>query len=106
MILDEVLMIYYDEPQNIAEKQIYERLHRSPYRNYLRKKRPGGQSVVYFMLIDKTEKILELHQKLEDEKMTASLKILVYHEFCISLYYKVRPTPLAPSRAYEDGLAA
>ena len=78
VILDDILVIYYDEPQNMAEKQIYERLHRSPYRNYLCKKRPGGQTVVYFMLIDKTERILELHQKLEDEKMTASLKILVY----------------------------
>jgi hydroxymethylpyrimidine pyrophosphatase-like HAD family hydrolase len=78
VILDDVLMIYYGEPENTAEKKIYEKLHRSPYRNYLKKNRPDGQTVVYFMLIDKTEKINSLRQKLGRSKIAGSLKILVY----------------------------
>ena len=78
VILDDVLMIYYGEPENTAEKKIYEKLHRSPYRNYLKKNRPDGQTVVYFMLIDKTEKINSLRQKLGRSMIAGSLKILVY----------------------------
>ena len=34
VILEDVLLIYYDKLENDAEKKIYDTLHRSPYRNY------------------------------------------------------------------------
>ena len=78
VILDDLLLIYYDEPQNHAAKEIYRTLHRSPYRNYLRKKRPEGHPVVYFMVIDTDEKIEKLYQLLHGEGFLDGLKVVKY----------------------------
>ena len=60
IILEDVLIIYYDALKNAAEKDIYGKMHKSPYRNYLNKERPRNHPVVYMMCIDKTEKIEQL----------------------------------------------
>ena len=78
VILDDVLLIYYEEPGNEAEKKIYSKLHRSPYRNYLKKERPSEQAVVYYMLIDTEERILLLQKELEDAGYGIKFKILSY----------------------------
>ena len=58
IILEDVLIIYYDELKNTAEIDIYEKMHKSPYRNYLNKERPKDHPVVYMMCVDETSKIL------------------------------------------------
>ncbi len=78
VIIDDVLLIYYGEFHNEAEKKIFEQLHRSPYRNYLNKPRPAMHPVVYFMLIEKTERIQELKSQLDKEIETWNLKISMY----------------------------
>ncbi|MCR4637094.1 MAG: FUSC family protein [Butyrivibrio sp.] len=78
IILEDVLIIYYDELKNVAEKDIYGKMHRSPYRNYLNKKRPKNHPVVYMMCIDKTEKIEQLLLEIEKSDIYHELKILVY----------------------------
>lgn len=78
VILEDVLLIYYEKLDNPAEKQIYDKLHRSPYRNYLNKPRPRGHAVVYFMLIDKTEKVQRLLNEMTDEGITGLFKVVVY----------------------------
>lgn len=78
VILGDVLLIYYDELNNVAEKGIYETLHKSPYRNYLKKARPKEHAVVYFMLIDKTERVEALLKDMEVSGIEKELKILCY----------------------------
>lgn len=78
VIIDDVLIIYYDEPHNNAAKDIYNKLHRSPYRNYLKKERPEIHPVVYFMLIDETKKIDGLYDSLLHEGLVDELKIIKY----------------------------
>ena len=78
VIIDDVLIIYYDEPQNEAAAKIYDQLHRSPYRNYLKKKRPDKHPVVYYMLIDVTERIDRLYEHLSDEGLFEGLKVMKY----------------------------
>ena len=60
IILEDVLIIYYDELKNTAEIDIYEKMHKSPYRNYLNKERPKDHPVVYMMCVDETRKIEQL----------------------------------------------
>ena len=60
IILEDVLIIYYDELKNTAEKDIYGKMHKSPYRNYLNKERPKDHPVVYMMCVDETRKIEQL----------------------------------------------
>ena len=78
VILDDVLIIYYKELVNDAEKDIYNKLHKSPYRNYLCKKRPDTHPVVYMMCIDKTEKIEKLVTELREDEIYKELKALTY----------------------------
>lgn len=78
VILEDVLLIYYDKLENDAEKKIYDTLHRSPYRNYLNKPRPGNHSVVYFMVVDRTKKVKMLLEEMDTAGVTEQFKILSY----------------------------
>lgn len=78
IILEDVLIIYYDALKNAAEKDIYGKMHKSPYRNYLNKERPKGHPVVYMMCIDKTEKIAHLVKDIKESEINDELKILTY----------------------------
>ena len=78
VILEDVLIIYHGELANDAEKDIYEKMHKSPYRNYLNKKRPDDHAVVYMMSIDKTEKIEKLVSEIKESEVYDELKILSY----------------------------
>lgn len=78
VILEDLLIIYYSELQNPAEKAIFQELRRSPYRNYLNKERPATHPVVYFMSIDTTERIEALYTELEQNGYTSSFKVLHY----------------------------
>lgn len=78
VILEDVLIIYYNELKNTAEKDIYGKMHKSPYRNYLNKERPKNHSVVYMMCIDETEKIRRLEAEIKESEIYDELKILTY----------------------------
>ena len=78
IILEDVLIIYYDELKNAAEKDIYGKMHKSPYRNYLNKERPKSHPVVYMMCIDQTEKIQQLSLDIKKSDIYDELKILSY----------------------------
>lgn len=88
-LFDEILMIYYSDLKNDAEKSIYNDLRKSPYRNYARREPSSDDKIIYLLLIDETEKILEFREKLgmyEDE-----LKILCYssHDYKGFSYIKI-----------------
>ena len=78
IILEDVLIIYYDELKNTAEIDIYEKMHKSPYRNYLNKERPKDHPVVYMMCVDETRKIEQLVEDIKRSDIYEELKILSY----------------------------
>lgn len=78
VIMEDILVIYHQELQNDAEKDIYSRLYSSPYRNYLYAKLPEGSNCIYLMCIDRTAKIEAAYQTLEREGYANRLKILYY----------------------------
>ncbi len=78
VILEDVLLIYYRKLVNEAEIDIYDKLHKSPFRNYLNKERPYDHLVVYMMCIDLTERILELVKEIKDAGLDTELKMLCY----------------------------
>jgi hydroxymethylpyrimidine pyrophosphatase-like HAD family hydrolase len=78
IILEDVLIIYYDELKNTAEIDIYEKMHKSPYRNYLNKERPKDHPVVYMMCVDETGKIEQLSRDIKESDIYDELKILTY----------------------------
>lgn len=78
VIIEDVLIIYHDDLKNEAEKKIYEKLHRSPYRNYLNQPRPDTYPVVYFMVIHEKEKIRQACEELGEAGMYERFKVISY----------------------------
>lgn len=78
VVKDDMCAIYYDEFSNEVCEKIYTKLRKSPYRNYIKAELPKGDAVVYFMLIEKKEKIEKLYAFLEKNNITNAYKIKVY----------------------------
>lgn len=78
VIIDDMLVIYYQETTSRAYQMIIQKLRKSPYRNYVRREVPDGEKVVYFMMIERKERIDQLYQELLAEGFGTRLKILCY----------------------------
>lgn len=75
IVMEDVLLIYYEDSENVYYNSTIEKLRKSPYRNYLKKNGTVKQNVVYFMIVDTIEKIKELYHRLQQEEIFANLKI-------------------------------
>lgn len=78
VIIDDCLLIYYEELENEAECKVFEKMHSSPYRNYIKAELPENTSVVYFMMLDQTEKLQHFFNLLQKKGYGEQLKILFY----------------------------
>lgn len=65
VIVDDLLVIYYKNLQNKAEKDVFEIKRRSPYRNYVKAREPVYENVVYYYMIHQKDKIDALYKKME-----------------------------------------
>lgn len=77
-ILEDMVVIYYGEFQNHAEEDIFATMRKSPYRNYLKRELPKGDTPVYFMLIGEMEEMRGFYEKLLYQDFAKRLKILFY----------------------------
>lgn len=77
IVIDDTLLIYYQDFQNEIQKRLVEELRNSPYRNYIKRPVPE-EEVIYFMLIYPNEKIEEIYSLLEGHGITEKLKVLKY----------------------------
>ena len=79
MILDNMLVIQYQELQNDAEKDIYDKMHTSLYRNYTTMNLLPEAECVYFMIIQPKQRIQticeEMKRKEEFQKLGSILMI-------------------------------
>lgn len=78
VVIDDVLVIYYNELGNRAEQEIYKQMRKSPYRNYMKRPLPENENVVYFMMIEKKERIEKLYEKISTQEWADECKILMY----------------------------
>lgn len=78
VIIDDMLIIYYKETEDKVNTELVEKLRSSPYRNYVMRPLPDDEAVVYFMLLDKTDKIHDFYQKFEAEGLSSQLRIIKY----------------------------
>ena len=78
VIIDDMLVIYYDEMKDENQKKLIAEMRKSPYRNYVRRDLPEDQDVVYLMILYKRQMIEEFYHVLEKEGYTKELKILKY----------------------------
>lgn len=78
VIIDDTLLIYYSDWQDTINKSLVEKLRVSPFRNYIKREFPGDENVVYFMLLDTTDRIESFFLKLKEKGYDKNLKILKY----------------------------
>lgn len=78
VVIDDMLVIYYDKSEDEVHNNLIRELRRSPYRNYVDRPYPEDEDVVYFMLLHPTEVIEAFYKKLEDAGITKELKVLKY----------------------------
>lgn len=78
VIIDDTLLIYYQDTEDEINKAMLDKLSISPYRNYIKREFPKDENVVYFMLLDKTEKIDAFYQRLTEAEYDKKLKIIKY----------------------------
>jgi len=78
VVVEDSVIIYYDEFKNPVEKKIYDTLRSSPYRNYIKEELPERYGAVYLMIIDEDEKIEQLYKELDELGYTENFKILKY----------------------------
>ncbi|OLR58501.1 hypothetical protein BHF70_02010 [Anaerostipes sp. 494a] len=78
VVIDDSLIIYYEELNNEAVLKIYQQMKKSPFRNYIKHSLPKGENVVYFTIIDERGKIEKLHQRLLEQQWINEYRIVMY----------------------------
>lgn len=78
VIIDDMLIIYYQETEDAVNQELVRKLRTSPFRNYVLRPLPEEESVVYFLLLDKKERIADFYRKLEQEGFAEQLRIITY----------------------------
>lgn len=78
VIIDDTLLIYYQDTKDEVNQALVKDLKSSPYRNYIKRDYPGDEKVVYFMVLDRTEKIHMFYDYLVELGYDKKLKIITY----------------------------
>ena len=78
VIIDDTLLIYYRDSEDEVNRRLVNELKVSPFRNYIKREFPGDESVVYFMILDKTEKIDAFYEILVKKEYDKRFKVLKY----------------------------
>ena len=78
VIVDDMLMIYYEDMEDDNQINLVKRMRRSPYRNYIKKELPRDQAVVYFLLVYPDDIIWDFYEFLKKRGISDELKVAVY----------------------------
>lgn len=78
VVIDDMLVIYYDKSEDEVHNKLIKALRRSPHRNYVQRELPSDEEVVYFMLLYPHDVIEGLYAKLEEAGFTKQLRIIKY----------------------------
>ena len=78
VILEDLLIIYYEETSDEIQKKLVQELRRSPLRNYLKRQPPKGSEAIYIMLLYPEETIERFYRILAENGITRELKVLKY----------------------------
>lgn len=90
VLIDDMLVIYYDDTDDTVNQDLVQKLRTSPFRNYVKRPLPNDESVVYFMLLDKKERIEQFYQRLLSEGFAEILKVITYESSDYSGYSYIK----------------
>ncbi len=90
VIIDDVLLIYYQDTDLRIYNHAQSVFRKSPYRNYIKRPLPEEEAVVYFFVIDSEERILALYFDLCEQGMDSRWKIVMMPSIRFEGYYEIR----------------
>lgn len=76
VIIDDMLVIYYEETRDEIQQTLVKEMRKSPYRNYVNRKLPEMENVVYFMLLYPNEVIEGFYETLYAANITKEFKVV------------------------------
>lgn len=77
-VIESTCMINYGAFNNYPEQDIYETMRKSPYRNYVGRDPKSYTDIVYLMMIDTSQRIENLYEKMRKENLLQKYKVLKY----------------------------
>jgi hydroxymethylpyrimidine pyrophosphatase-like HAD family hydrolase len=77
IVIDDTVLIYYNKTDSEIYNTIVEKLRKSPYRNYINRRAPENENVVYYMTVDKKERIADVLSSFKAAGFDRLLKITV-----------------------------
>lgn len=77
-LCDDTMIIYYRDLVNPAEKDLFTRLKRSPYRNYIKRDPYESDRPIYIMILDETKRVNDLYQKMLGSGFGERFRILCF----------------------------
>lgn len=78
VIAENTVMILYQQLHNAGEIAVYEKLRKSPYRNYMHKPLSAHEDVAYFMVVDEKSRIDALYEEMESSPFGQRFQIIHY----------------------------
>lgn len=78
VIIDDMLVIFYRETEDLVHQSLVKEMRRSPYRNYVKSETLDSEDVVYFMLLYPKQIIETFYQVLWENGILDKLKVLKY----------------------------
>lgn len=78
VIIDDVLVIYYGDMKDDVNLSMVNKLKVSPYRNYIKRDLPPGEDVIYYLILDKTDRVEHFYNLLNSQFYSDSLRINTY----------------------------
>ena len=78
VIIDDMLVIYYEDTKEKVQEELVKNLRKSPYRIYVKREFQSEEGVVYFMMLYPSEIIEGFYKKLEQQGFTKDLNVLIY----------------------------
>lgn len=77
IIIQDVLLIYFEKFTNMTMQDIFRRLRPSPYRNYIMEKPPENRECVYLYAVDTEERIINAKKAVEESEFAKDIKIYI-----------------------------
>lgn len=76
-VVDDLLVIYYEELSNISMKGVYERRRKSLYRNYVKTDRPMYENVVYLFVVDTMDKLQKFYDQVQQMEEASDYRLVL-----------------------------
>lgn len=78
VIIDDTLLIYYQDTEDVVNSNLVKKLRVNPYRNYINRDFPGDEDVVYFMILATDKEVDGFYDILVSMGYEHKLKVLKY----------------------------